>query len=67
MEEKVFAPPATIDDFTLRFSAMLDGLAILRLRQMHQPSRKHLTALAMSTARAELATDAGATDARPAS
>lgn len=33
---------------------MLDGLALLRLRQMHNPSRKHLTALALDTARLEL-------------
>ncbi len=57
VQEGVFARPATLDDFTLRFSALLDGLAVLRLRQMHQPSRKHLTELAMTTARAELAPD----------
>jgi AcrR family transcriptional regulator len=57
VQEGVFAPPAVLDDFTLRFSALLDGLAVLRLRQMHQPSRKHLTELAMTTARAELAPD----------
>jgi AcrR family transcriptional regulator len=50
----VFAPPAVLDDFTLRFAAMLDGLAILCLRQMHQPSRPHLIELAMTTARSEL-------------
>ena len=38
VQEGVFTPPAAIDDFTLRFAALLDGLAILRLRQMHQPS-----------------------------
>lgn len=54
-------PRGTIDDFTLRFTAMLDGLAVLRLRQMHQPSRKRLTELAMTTAHAELAHDAAAT------
>ena len=57
-QQGVFAPPASIDDFTLRFSALLDGLAILRLRQMHQPSRKRLIGLAMTAARAELAPDA---------
>ena len=66
MAEGGFAAPATIDDFTLRFSAMLDGLAILRLPQMHQPSRKHVTALAMTTAWAELTPDARATNAQPA-
>ena len=55
-----FAPPPAIDDFTLRFAALLDGLAILRLRQMHQPSRKRLIELAMTTARAELTRDAAA-------
>jgi AcrR family transcriptional regulator len=55
VEEGVFAPPAAIDDFTLRFAALLDGFAILRLRHMNQPSRKRLIELAMTTARAELA------------
>jgi len=54
VQEGVFTPPAAMDDFTLRFTALLDGLAILRLRQMHQPSRKRLIDLAMATARAEL-------------
>ena len=54
VEEGTFTPPAAIDDFTLRFAALLDGLAILRLRQMHQPSRKRLLDLALTTARAEL-------------
>ncbi|HEY2552473.1 MAG TPA: TetR/AcrR family transcriptional regulator [Streptosporangiaceae bacterium] len=57
VEEGLFAPPADIDDFTLRFTAMLDGLAVLRLRQMHKPSRKRLIELAMTTARFELARD----------
>jgi AcrR family transcriptional regulator len=60
VEEGVFAPPAAIDDFTLRFAALLDGFAILRLRHMHQPSRKRLIELAMTTARAELTPDAAA-------
>ena len=54
VEEGAFAPPADTDDFTLRFTALLDGLSVLRLRQMHQPSRKRLVELAMTTARAEL-------------
>jgi AcrR family transcriptional regulator len=54
VEEGVFTPPAALDDFTLRFAAQLDGLALLRLRQMHQPTRKHLIDLAMTAARAEL-------------
>ena len=57
------SPPAAIDDFTLRFAALLDGLAILRLRQMHQPSRKRLIELAMITARAELSRDTAAAPA----
>jgi hypothetical protein len=52
-----------VDDFTLRFAALLDGLAILRLRQVHQPSRKHLIELAMTTARAELSWEAAAAPA----
>jgi AcrR family transcriptional regulator len=63
VQEGAFAPPAAIDDFTLRFAALLDGLALLRLRQLQQPSRKRLTELAMTTARAELTRDAAATPA----
>jgi AcrR family transcriptional regulator len=59
VEEGAFTPPAAIDDFTLRFAALLDGLAILRLRQMHQPSRKRLLNLALTTARAELSPPSG--------
>jgi AcrR family transcriptional regulator len=54
VQEGAFAAPDPLDDFTLRFTAQLDGLAILRLRQMHQPSRKRLVELALTTARAEL-------------
>jgi AcrR family transcriptional regulator len=54
VQDGAFAPPAAIDDFTLRFAALLDGLAILHLRQMHQPSREYLIDLAMTTARSEL-------------
>ena len=61
--EGAFAPPADIDDFTLRFAALLDGLAIIRLRHMHQSSRKRLIELAMTTARAELTWDAAAAPA----
>jgi len=52
--EGAFAAPASLGDFTLRFNALLDGLALLRLRQLHQPSRKRLVELALTTARAEL-------------
>jgi AcrR family transcriptional regulator len=55
--EGAFAAPRSLDDFTLRFTALLDGLAILRLRQMHQPARKRLVELALTTARAELTPD----------
>jgi len=55
VEAGTFVPPDGIDDFTLRFVALLDGLALQRLRQLHQPSRKHLTEQAMKAARAELA------------
>jgi hypothetical protein len=58
VEEGVFAPPAAIDDFTIRFTAMLDGFAILRLRHMHKSSRTHLIELAMTSARTELARSA---------
>jgi AcrR family transcriptional regulator len=54
VDEGVFTPPAAMDDFTLRFAAQLDGLALLRLRQMHRPTREHLIDLAMTAARAEL-------------
>ena len=54
VQEGAFTAPAAIDDFTLRFAAMLDGLAILHLRQMHHPSRQRLIDRAMATARSEL-------------
>ena len=52
--EGTLSAPDPLDDFTLRFTALLDGLAVLRLRQMHQPSRKRLVELALTTAQAEL-------------
>ena len=55
VEEGAFVPPDAIDDFTLRFVARLDGLALQRLRQLHQLSRKRVIELAMNAARAELA------------
>jgi hypothetical protein len=55
VQEGTFAPPPSMDDFTLRFIALLDGLALQRLRQMRHSSRKYLTELAMHAARAELA------------
>lgn len=55
--EGEFAAPVSLDDFTLRFNALLDGLALLRLRQLHQPARRRLVELALTTARAELTPD----------
>jgi AcrR family transcriptional regulator len=63
VEEGAFVPPAAIDDFTLRFVALLDGLALQRLRQLHQLSRKRVIELAMNAARAELAP--GSQDTKP--
>src|SRR5438034_6410969 len=57
VQEGAFAAPAEIGDFTLRFIALLDGLALEGLRQLHNLSRKRLTELAMHAARAELAPD----------
>ena len=55
VREGAFAPPASLDDFTRRFIALLDGLALQRLQQMQETSRKRLTELAMHAARIELA------------
>jgi AcrR family transcriptional regulator len=65
VEEGAFDPPAAMGDFTLRFIALLDGLALQRLQQMRHASRKYLTELAMHAARAEL--DPGAKTPGPAS
>jgi AcrR family transcriptional regulator len=53
--EGAFVPPAAVGDFTRRFIALLDGLALQRLQQMQGSSRKRLTELAMYAARIELA------------
>ena len=55
VQEGAFAPPASLADFTRRFIALLDGLALQRLQQMHESSRGRLTELAMHAARIELA------------
>jgi AcrR family transcriptional regulator len=55
VQEGAFAPPASLGDFTRRFIALLDGLALQRLQQMQESSRKRLTELAMHAARIELA------------
>jgi len=54
VEDGTFNPPAAMDEFILRFVALLDGLALQRLQQMRHSSRKYLTELAMQAARAEL-------------
>jgi AcrR family transcriptional regulator len=61
VEEGAFAPPAAIGDFTLRFVALLDGLALQRLQRMRHASRKRLTELALDAARTELAPGPGGT------
>jgi AcrR family transcriptional regulator len=53
--EGAFVAPAEIGDFTRRFIAVLDGLAIQRLQRMQDSSRKHLIELALYAARIELA------------
>ena len=65
VHEGAFAPPAAMDDFTLRFIALLDGLALQRLQHMRHSSRKYLTELAMYSAHAEL--DPRAKAPKPAS
>jgi AcrR family transcriptional regulator len=52
--EGTFQPLGPTGDFTLRFCAMLDGLAMLRMRQMPTLSSTRLTQLAMDSARTEL-------------
>jgi AcrR family transcriptional regulator len=52
--EGAFRPPDPGDDFPLRFCAVLDGLSVLRLRQMPDLPPGRLAELAMKTAHAEL-------------
>ena len=49
-----FRPPKPASAFPVRFCAVLDGLSLLRLRQMPELSSRDLTDLAMDTARMEL-------------
>jgi AcrR family transcriptional regulator len=49
-----FQPHGPADDFAIRFCALLDGLAMLRLRQMPALSGPRLAQLAMDSARIEL-------------
>lgn len=53
--EGAFAPPPADGNFTRRFIALLDGLALQRLQRMEGTSRRHLTELALYAARIELA------------
>jgi AcrR family transcriptional regulator len=55
IEHGEFTAPTSLDDFTYRYIAVLDGLALQGLRQMHQVTRKHLMELATQAARLELA------------
>ena len=52
-----FAGSVRPEDFTICFSAMLDGLAILHLHQRPDMPREHLIELAMNTARTMLNPD----------
>ena len=62
----VFEPPGAIDDFTIRFCALLDGLGIFHLRQMPSLPRHRVTGLAMDAARAELTAATRAPSPSPA-
>ena len=61
IEDDEFTAPASLDDFTYRYIAVLDGLALQGLRQMHQVTRKRLVELAIQTAHLELAAGSQAT------
>ena len=52
--EGAFQPQRPVDDFPIRFCAVLDGLSVLRLRQMPDLPAERLAELAMTSARAEL-------------
>ena len=54
MREGTFRLQGTTDDFTVCFCALLDGLAILHLRQMPDLARQRLVELAMNAARDQL-------------
>jgi AcrR family transcriptional regulator len=55
IEDGEFTAPADIDDFIYRYTAVLDGLSLQGMRQMHQVTRKRLRELAIQAARLELA------------
>jgi len=52
--ERAFRPVRPVESFPVRFCAMLDGLSVLRLRQMPDLTADELTEMAMQSARAEL-------------
>jgi len=53
-QQGAFQPPHAIGDFTIRFCALLDGLAIFHLRYVPSLPRHRVAELAMDAARAEL-------------
>jgi AcrR family transcriptional regulator len=55
IETGEFTAPANLDDFTYRYIAVLDGLGLQALRQMHLVTRERLVELAIQAARLELA------------
>jgi AcrR family transcriptional regulator len=59
IEAGEFTAPANLDDFTYRYIAVLDGLALQGLRQMHQVTRERLAEFAVQAARLELAAAGG--------
>ena len=59
-QQGAFQPPDAIGDFTIRFCALLDGLAIFHLRYMPALPRHRVAELAMDAARAELTPPASA-------
>jgi AcrR family transcriptional regulator len=65
-QQGAFQPPDAIGDFTIRFCALLDGLAIFHLRYVPSLPRHRVAELAMDAARAELTTAAGAASPSPA-
>ena len=65
-QQGAFEPPDAIGDFTIRFCALLDGLAIFHLRYVPSLPRHRVVELAMDAARAELTTATGAPAPSPA-
>jgi AcrR family transcriptional regulator len=59
---RAFQPLPSVASFSLRFCATLDGLAVLRLRQMPDLSSSELAVMAVRSARAELAPISEASD-----